>query len=366
MGLMEKVVLTDSIVFDFLMSLERLNNHENFRRAYDKPGIKNKFYPSPELEAWVNETLQELPEDIKELMDKYFHWETSFGLCPALNIVHHDIKSVEEFIDFVKNMSEKELLQQFICSGFGPIIEKDENVESFEKLIEELIDDQEKMLMFISKNLLFPVEQKAVVLEFFSDPSKAKQDYLYLLEWYYEHIFKPIEDKVKKSNQNYLRFLEGYLNDYGEEYLKKLVLSQEFAMKAEKIVLGVSYFYGLSSLSSINDDMVMSINGYDRIHKAAEKKDDTLSCVSLLFKSLGNEIRIQILKAAVKEKIDVSDLGRTLKLSNSEISHHIWYLIESDLIKIEKADKRLMVSSDVNTIKASVEKALEKLINTLG
>ncbi|ACR79727.1 ArsR family transcriptional regulator [Kosmotoga olearia] len=366
MSLIEKVVLTDSIVYDFLMSLERLNNNEKFRSAYDKPGIKNKFYPSPELVAWINETLQELPEDIKELMDKYFHWETSFGLCLALNIVRHDIKSVEEFINFIRNMSEKELLQHFICSGFGPIIEKDEKVESFEKLIEELIDDQEKMLMFISKNLLFPVEQKAVVLEFFSDPSKAKQDYLYLLEWYYEHIFKPIEDKVKKSNQNYLRFLEGYLNDYGEEYLKKLVLSQEFAMKAEKIVLGVSYFYGLSSLSSINDDMVMSINGYDRIHKAAEKKDDTLSCVSLLFKSLGNEIRIQILKAAVKEKIDVSDLGRTLKLSNSEISHHIWYLIESDLIKIEKADKRLMVSSDVNTIKASVEKALEKLINTLG
>lgn len=56
---MEKVVLTDSIVFDFLMSLERLNNYENFRSVYDKPGIKNKFYPSPELEAWVNETLQE-------------------------------------------------------------------------------------------------------------------------------------------------------------------------------------------------------------------------------------------------------------------------------------------------------------------
>ncbi|HNR78947.1 MAG TPA: ArsR family transcriptional regulator, partial [Mesotoga infera] len=76
----EKVSFVDSLAYDFLLSLIRLNCNEMIMGSYADQEFVNWFKPDAEITDWVKETGKRLPPDIKELLDRFFNCETYFGI----------------------------------------------------------------------------------------------------------------------------------------------------------------------------------------------------------------------------------------------------------------------------------------------
>jgi hypothetical protein len=56
---------------------------------------------------------------------------------------------------------------------------------------EKIMNDDKELLLFASSNMSFSTERKAILFEMLSDPSRTKEDFLYLLEWFHKkNVFR--------------------------------------------------------------------------------------------------------------------------------------------------------------------------------
>ena len=121
----------DSLAYDFLLSLVRLNCNEMIISSYADQEFVDWFKPDAEIVDWVKETGKRLPADIKELLDRFFNCETYFGVAMFSVIQELNLKNPEELIVEIKRTPEKYLLSHFLSTGFGPDV-KDMNLRNLE------------------------------------------------------------------------------------------------------------------------------------------------------------------------------------------------------------------------------------------
>lgn len=361
MEIFEKVVIKNSIVYDFLGSLFRLNCSGQFEKAKNDPVFGLKCPDDKNTSELTELTRERLTSEMRKLLEKFFDWETSFGLCIIHDIATEGIDTVNGFIDYVKNMPAKELLNQFIYTGFGPEIENSEEF-SFDKIME----DEKEMLVFVSKSMLFSPNQKAVLYELISNPEKTKQDYLELLEWHYENNFKEVEKETAELNNTVIETLKNHLRDRGKKYLSNLtsIYNLENGLdNYELIILAVSRFYGTFSGLSAKDAKkeLLLILGNSLVDFAA-KEEDPLKKSSQLFGTLSEPVKIEILKLCSDKKVTVNHLARNLKISSAEVANHIARLSRCALVKTEVTDEGLKVYSHKQVVIDLISKAIDSAI----
>ncbi|MFO7883162.1 MAG: helix-turn-helix domain-containing protein [Kosmotogaceae bacterium] len=358
----ERVIIEDTSTYDFFLSMVRLNCSKRIDKAYQRPKYRDAgLKPDKELKYWVDETRSELPSDILDLLDRFVNCETFFGLIPIVKMPMEKIKTVQEIIEFLKDLPEKEMLKYYLYTGLGPVIE-DKSFESMEKLVDTLTSNDEEMLTFITKSTLYSTEQKANLLEFFNNPKKMKEDYIYFLEWYYENVYSKIEDEVKKSNKEKTKILKENYEKHGDDYLIKLDFTSHEKVFEKKLYLGISYFLGMSSLSAmLEDGGRIYLIGYDILEKPKLKLEDRTNYIEV-FNALGNYDRIRILKHLLKEgDTEAAKLAKILNITMYAMENHLHKLSEAGLVKSEMKEPKLILKVDSDKLKKVIADSVDEL-----
>ena len=95
--------------------------------------------------------------------------------------------------------------------------------------------------------------------------------------------------------------------------------------------------------------------------KKAMPSQDELYDVAELFKVFGDSTRINILTALFESEMCVCDIGETLGMTKSAISHQLRILRQNKLVKSRKAGKEVFYSlADEHVVKI-IEMAIEHI-----
>ncbi|WP_066504418.1 winged helix-turn-helix domain-containing protein [Abyssisolibacter fermentans] len=342
----------DSPVIDFLASMFRITNNKRMLKNGDIYFEDYKF--DDELLKLIEQCDKAINNEMRKKLNLFFNWETYFGMCLVPYVVENDIQFVEDFISNIRNINDKELLSLFLGTGYT--LEKEGDIS-----IDDIINDERKSIEFINKNIQIPTEFKWDLLQFFINPRKMKNDLIYLFEEFYK-IYKNIESFVIDKVEYYKNTLIKNLHKYGDEYASIITnTSISKLYEKEKVVFAVSYFYEYACLDAYQNKIHTYMIGYKYPEAYVEKKHSILSGVDM-FKALGDETRLNIIRLLSKKKWYGKELAKELKLSNSTISHHLSLLMLNKIITSDRVDNRTYYTLNEVEFKKHVINAVDNII----
>lgn len=86
--------------------------------------------------------------------------------------------------------------------------------------------------------------------------------------------------------------------------------------------------------------------------------DDTIECLTEVFKVFGDGTRLRILWALFDKELCVYDIAEALKMSQSAISHQLRLLRQAKLVKARRDGKNTFYSLDDEHVKRIIEQVL--------
>lgn len=352
----KNIIVKKSIILEFIISLFRINNNSRFdlkeELELDKGIEVNKV-----INSWADEQKEKFSKEMQGNLDKFFNYQTFFGLCLISEIVSLDIKTIENYIDYLQNKEASYFLSKFCQSGYAP------SDKINDELIKNLLENEKRAVKFVNENLKFPSDQKWILIQFFFDPEKMKKDFINLLDWYYNNIFKHeekwIDSKLNKLNDEFKTKIKRYGDDYLEDIIK---MKQDKINKRGEIIVSISYLYENSMLTSFIKDYAFYLIGYRYPDLFVEQSENLLSSLDI-FKSLADETRLNILRLLSQKTMYGNQLAEELDLTNATISHHVGKLVINNLISTEKDDQKMYFTADKENIKKIVNRALEAFLD---
>lgn len=367
MSKMPKIVYEDSIVFEFVLSMARLNCDEMIRGIHKQHPFRGHLKEDKEISKWVSETWPKLPDDIRELLGVFFSCESFFGLSFLPDIVQHEIQSINDFMKYVSGLSEKEILRHFLNIVYCPEL-RDRSSLEVDEVIEKLSLDDKETLMFISQSTFYSASEKAKLFDFFTSREKMKEDFIYLLQWYNENVFEEIKEYARKKQREALEQLKENVEKGGMNYLKEMqcYVSQLHYLRAKEIRLGASSYIGAGKtvFGRKHAEMpaeTLIVYGQERLPFPFATRDP-MEKVAQVFSPLSNVNTIKVLRAVLGKRKLLVDVVRQTKLAIKEASDHISSLESAKLVKTYVEEGQHYVEADVEKVSKIVKDALEKVI----
>ncbi len=361
MSLAERIEYINSGAIEMVASMARVSFRDYYIDLYNNQRYIEKFVPDTELDLWSQEVRNNLPEDIHELLDKYFHSETAFGASAIIHAWWRNVNTASDLIQTLKKMPTHELMHYFILIGLGPDIEQ-KNWDSTLKIVEKMCSDEREALLFISGHTFFSPEQKANLLDMFMDVEKTRGDLIYLFEWYYENVFAHLEQEYVSENQQNLEELKRIVKEEGDDYFKKLGFLL-FMEKASKIYLGVSRSFGLSLANAVflEKGCQLYVLGYDQMMTPFRRVDPKVEAIDF-FRCLTDEETIKVYKNIEQSRRSIQGLIREMKVSTERMNDHIHNLARAGLIDIDLVDEEIVAFSHNVDLEERVQTCLKKLM----
>ncbi|MDD3680793.1 helix-turn-helix transcriptional regulator [Mesotoga sp.] len=356
----DKVEVCRSTACDLLHGLFRLNNNDRFLEHLKSSLDKGDFEQDKDIQNWIKETRGILTSDIVQKLEEFFDWETFFGMCLLPDITHSNLENAKQLIEHIKDMPERVLLIHFIYSGYGPR-KGTIDMNTFEKIM----NNDKELLLFVSSDMSFSTERKAILFEMLSDPSRTKEDFLYLLEWFYENAFSALETRIEKLLLRTASELKKEIRQSGERFLMLLIKNIDYTRYEElkRTVICPSYFSEFlvsnASIPFVNEDMYTV--GF-RFKEVMSVSKDKLEMTADTFEALAHEKRLAIIRHLSAGKSSGNELARALNLSNYEIGEHTAILRKAGMVRVERMNQMLNFSLDKGAVRREVGKALEDLL----
>jgi len=312
-----------------------------------------------EIANWAAESLAKIPQSRREMITKYFNEESYFGLCLISEIPTLELESIEDYFQHLKEKEPADFLKRFTQSGYGPA--PSEKLDLLK--VKNLIANEKKAAKFVNQKLNFSSAQKWNLLQFYFEPEAMKNEFIELLEWYYNNIFSSdmdwIKNKLEKINDNYQENLNRYGTKYLENILGKLI---DDPLTGEQNYIAFSYFYETRILNSTLDNgESFYLIGFRFPEIFAADEEGLLGSLEI-FKALADETRLNIISLLAQKTMYGSELAEKLNLSNATISHHVSKLLMNNIIQAQKEDNKLYFKLNKNKFEAAVLKAVNNLI----
>ncbi len=367
MGKTPKIVYEDSIVFELLLSMTRLNCDEMIRGIHKQHPFRGHLREDKEISRWVADIWVRLPDDIRQLMGVFFSCESFFGLSFLPDIVQHGIQSTNDFLEYVSGLSEKEILRHFLNIVYCPELRDRSSVE-LDEVIDKLSLDDKETLMFISQSTFYSASEKANLFDFFTNRTKMKEDFVYLLQWYRENIFEEIEETARSNQQKALKELRANVDKGGMNYLKEMqcYVSQLHYLRAKEIRLGVSCYIGPGKtvFGRKHTEMpaeTLIIYGHERLPFPFASRDP-MEKAAVTFSSLSNVNTIKVLRTVLGKRKPLVDIVRETKLPIKEVSEHVSNLESAKLLKTDVEDGQPYVEADAEKVTKKVNNSLQEIL----
>ncbi|WDV44715.1 metalloregulator ArsR/SmtB family transcription factor [Clostridiaceae bacterium M8S5] len=339
--LFNDVYFFESPLLNFISCMFRMLNNEKFKDNHNE----------------IDRLLQKCKEskdyndNIKKKLNKFFNWETFFGICLISRVIKNNIQTIDEFIEYIQNIDSNELLSLFLSTGY--------NSEDNAINIEELLADEKKCIDFINNEMYLPTEHKWDILQFFMKPDDMKKEFLELIVEF-NKIYVAIQNEVINKTRDAKIDIIKNIKKYRDEYIG-IVTNLKYK-KEQKIILAMSYFYGSACLETGYDEYRIYMVGFKYYKKNTETKHSILSVVDV-FKTLGDETRLNIIKLLSNKSCYGKEISKALKLSNSTISHHLYMLVDKEIVTIQRVDNRTYFSLNKQQLKKIVNDTVNKILN---
>ncbi len=360
--MLKNIEISHSIVYDFILSMARLNHNDSlsgFIDKYDKE-LADKIKMDETILKWINKTYPEIPEKYKKLIDVFANRDNFFRLVLLNYVRENNLKTVPEFLDFLLNKNEDEMLIDYL-KQLQSYCEKLQNFPDLQEKIKNLDFD----MMSIINEMDLPANRKWEMLQFFSNPKKMKDDLIDLIQWYYQNIFEKIESTVEKVILKTEKDIRKKLKNYGSEYVKLLTGTDYSKMeKGRKIVLVISYFLELVILDLYRDESSEDVYfmGFRYNEIFVERKHRVMSNV-YLFKALGDETRQNMIRLLTKRDYYGDEFAKEMGLSNSTISYHLSLLLLEGFITVKRTDNKSFISLNKDKLEKQLKLAFNKMIS---
>lgn len=341
----DKICIRSSIVYDFLISMFRLECHE-----YLLP--KNQQlskYVSEDLVKWVEKTRANITDTMKNDLNIFFNYESFLGLSLVLLIWENDCyQDINDFFNFLDQYPAEELVKRFFYTGYV----QDEMLQN--------INDPIEVKNFLNKSAL-PEVEKWKLMYFCSSPGEIKKRFINLIKKFYVTIFEENIDMLQKCHDDSINFLEEKLKQNPYEVIRRLI-NFELENSDDEVILIPSYYYNTASLTSYPKEGKRLIYIYGTAQAEFEFSGKTSSeNVVNAIKVLGDENRIKIIGILNTSPCYGYELAQKLGISSSTISHHISLL--SDIGFITSIREENKVYYQVN--KDNIRKLLRQIESML-
>ena len=339
-----KAVVHCSTAYDFLASLTRIENNDDFTSGQDA---------DRHLSEWARQAAERMPAAIRESLSVFFSRETGYGITLAGQIAEAGAESAESFLSHVSAMSPQDILVPFIYAGIGP--RRDISRED----VESVAGNDKMAVAFINENLTFTPREKWQMLQFLLDPAGMKRELLALLHWHYDNLYAAMEPEIRALVASRCQELKNRIDKFGDEYVKLLLPLDYSRRRDATLTLAVSHFWESGSTFLILSDLLICGSAY------LEEMADLHAIVagSKIFKTLADETRLQILRLLAEKPCYGHELATRLNLSNSTISHHVSLLSIQGLIRAYREENKVYFSLDPAEFLDSVAGAARRVIS---
>ncbi len=338
-----KVAVQSSICYDFLACITRFSDNKGFTPAEKQ---------NHEISSWYEASIELAPQNIKKLINLYFNPDTAFGKMLTIIVKDNNLDEIPPFIKAVERLPSDKMLNLFLASN----IEKKKDLD--QQQIKKVVNGDVNAIEYINEFTSFSDEDKWQVLQFIMNPDKMKEEITLLMKWFYDNLYKEIEDDIKQKLNQYSQDLTERISRYGDEYIK-LLLPYEITQSEYKIMtLAVSYHIEKSRVLNIAEGIF--IYGY-RFFDSIEGEHSILSGKQL-FKALADETRLNIIRLLSKRPWYGHEIAERLNISNSTVTHHMATLILNNIVSSYRQEYRIYFELNGEKLKEIVNSALESII----
>jgi DNA-binding transcriptional ArsR family regulator len=334
-----EISVSYSIVIDFILSLARVSSEEIGFGFFSKDNeTLDRFKPDENLNKLLKKIDKEFSNDKKDIAKKYFNSKTVIYKSIIYYIRLHKMENISELIEFLKSIDPFEFAARHLYLFSSA---KKYGLKKIEyQNCKEYINNSNSLMNLIKDSNITP-ERKWELVEFYNDPKKSLEEIIGLIEWYQTNIFEKVESKIIKSIEKCSNELKRKIDSYGSEYLDLLLNIDYKNLDSNKTIgLTVSFFSEIGYIFFIMGEKEdFYVVGFRHMEIFVEREHQFLSCLHL-FKTLGDETRLNIIKLLHQNVMYGDEIAKKLKLSNSTISYHLNMLILEGIVKLNRVDKK--------------------------
>jgi len=280
------ISIVDESGIELLVSLFRLNNQERM--------IHNDRRSSDFLSEWVSRSRLSMPADYQGLLERFFGWESFFGLRVVPYLFLENSPSSSDLVDSMKRTSPERLLHMFLSSDFK------EPDELGDMIIKSFGRDEKAALDFAFSNPTLTNLDRYEAIEMLKNQSETRDSFVKLLEFGSENSL-PSPDYDLSISYSY-ELLEENLRKFGSSYLRFLLDLDAPNTSVEEMKLLLSWSLGGSSITIEvpERNAIISVVGTDRTweRSLAVEKQDAAGMISTLAKRESIEILRKVMRSS--------------------------------------------------------------------
>ncbi|MGE5629958.1 MAG: ArsR/SmtB family transcription factor [Caulobacteraceae bacterium] len=350
----EKVSFTVHPPVEFVYALNFIANEGPLYKQYQE----YNFSPSEDFRMLIDEMKGKLSKYLQSELVYFFGWQDMLHIMGRIILENDKIKTVPDFIGFIGEISEKELLSYIMRqvlwreSSFSESLACWNDCEHITGNIKQLISDMDDK----------SDEEKEKLGECVDNPSEIKSRLHLLMTQFYEKCYKSIEGRLlKESELAKLRYEKLFLAD--PEYFYREFLNKFSEFEHKELVIHVSYFtqirLWLFLMKPHNQVLWVSLGIYTEHYP---RKVFITSRVQKFVKLLSDKKRFEIVELLGRKPHYVYELAAELELTPPTVSYHLNALSDLNLVYVERNNNKTYYSLNREAVSELLENAAEILL----
>jgi ArsR family transcriptional regulator, lead/cadmium/zinc/bismuth-responsive transcriptional repressor len=344
-------------MYDYLMSLEQLVNHT----CMDDEAAEAEIVTNQELIGWRQNMEKKLPRSV--LAEAAFFFR--IGLMPglvALDIVRREnVADLATLIDHINAMSPQRFLLGMLENVFC-----DPDPETGAAYTEETVPTE---LDVIRAKIAtrFPLEKEEVdlFLDACKNPVDSQERLVRLLRKYEAYYRESGQSFEEVSLDTHRRFSETW-GQAPERFLEDILSSKtEFFSSDQTVYFSPSFFLDICVITfiysgefGVRDSFVVYGTGVERRKWFKARKTRR----KLLFKSLSEDNRFEIVKRLAKRDYYLLELANDLSLTSATASHHLDFLMQLEVVEMKREGNKVFFSLKKELLADLFKEALQEIL----
>lgn len=350
----EQPVFTVHPPIEFVYALNFIANEESLYKFY----LEFNFIPSEQFKQLTEEMKGNLSKHMRNELLYFFEWRDMLHILGKVILENGEIKTVPDFIDFIGNMHEKELLsyimRQVLCgeNSFSESLACWNDCGHITGNIKQLISDMDDK----------SDEEKEKLNECVENPSEIKSRLYFLITQFYQRCYKPVEGKLLAESvlaqEKYEKLFHADSEYFYREFLSKF---EDFEYK--KLVIHISYFTQirpwLFHMKPYNNALWVSLGIYTEHYP---RKVFITARVQKFVKILSDKKRFEMVELLGKKPHYVYELAAELELTPPTVSYHLNSLMDLNLVSVERGNNKTYYSLKKELVSELLANAAEILL----
>lgn len=350
----EQTVFTVHPPIEFVFALNFIANEESLYKLYRE----FNFSPSEDFKQLTEDIKGKLSRHMRSELLYFFEWRDMLDVLGRVILENEKIKTVPEFISFIEQMHEKELLS-FIMrqvllgeNSFNESLVCWNDCEHISGNIKQLISNMDDKTG----------EEKEKIVECVENPSEIKSRLYFLITQFYEKCYKPIEDMLLAES---ILAKERYekLFHADAEYFQREFLSKFLGFEYKRLVVHISYFTQIRpwvfQVKPVNHVLWVCLGIYTEHYP---RKVFITARVQKFVKILSDKKRFEMIELLGKKPHYVYELAAELELTPPTVSYHLNSLTELNLVSVKRVNNRTYYSLKKEIVSELLENAAELLL----